>query len=155
MSSSWDFSIPLTSRSSSEWSDWQKWAATGFSVYFVRMSKWCPFIRMCRAFSVSPTYCRPHLLHEIRYTRFLDLHVISVLMLYSLPVLMLLKLLHVQTSISVQHLHRLLLHGVLQLLVGGAGVVTLARTSRSLFARLLQYYQRGVGTSLPESLSGV
>ncbi len=132
MSSSWIFSIPLTSRSSREWSSWQKWAATGFSTFFVRMSERCPFIRTCWAFSVSPTYCSPHL-HEIRYTRFLDLHVKCVLMLCCLPVLLLLKLLHV--SISAEHLQRLLLHGALPVLVGGAGVVTLARTSRSLRLR--------------------
>ncbi len=127
MLSSWIFSIPLTSRSSREWSSWQKWAATGFSTFFVRISERCPFIRTCRASSVSPTYCSPHLLHEIRYTRFLDLHVICILMLYCLPVLLLLKLLHV--SISAQHLQRLLLHGALPVLVGGASVDSFWRKS--------------------------
>ena len=51
-------------------------------------------------------------------------------MLYFLPVLLLEKVL--QIASSMQHLQHLLLHGVLPVLVGGVGVVTLARTSRSL-----------------------
>ena len=61
----WIFSIPLTSRSSMVWSGWQKWAATSLSIFLVLMSEQCPFILMCRAFSVSPTYCSPHFSHFI------------------------------------------------------------------------------------------
>ena len=60
------FSIPLTCRSSTMWSSWQKWAATGFSVFFVLMSEQCPFILMWRVFSISPTYCRPHFVHDMQ-----------------------------------------------------------------------------------------
>ena len=72
----------------------------------------------------------PHLLHEIRYTKFLVLQVISVLMLYCLPVVLLLNLLHV--TISWQHLQQLLLHLVFMAFVGGAGGFSFARTSKSL-----------------------
>ena len=39
------------------------------------MLEWCSFIYTWRAFSISTVYCSPHLLHEIRYTRFLVLQV--------------------------------------------------------------------------------
>ena len=48
------------------WSGWKMWAATGFSVFLVLMSERCLFILMCRVFSVSLTYCRPHFLHDMR-----------------------------------------------------------------------------------------
>ena len=41
----------------------------------ILMLKWCSFIHTWRAFSISTVYCSPHLLHEIRYTRFLVLQV--------------------------------------------------------------------------------
>ena len=70
-----------------------------------------------------------------------------VFMLYCLPVLLLLKLLH--DTISVQHLQRLVLHGVLPVLVGGAGLVSLARTSRSLrFFGRLNAIRGGLGMAL-------
>ncbi|CAI8028481.1 hypothetical protein GBAR_LOCUS16240, partial [Geodia barretti] len=67
----WIFSIPLTCTSFVWLSGWQKCAATGLSVFLVRISERCPFILMCRGCYVSPTYCRLHLLHVIRYTRLL------------------------------------------------------------------------------------
>ena len=85
--------------------------------FLVLISKRCPFIRACRAFSVSPTYCRPHFLHVIRYTRLLVLHVLLLLMLYCLPVIWLLNVLHI--AVSWQHLHHLLLHLLLSVSVGG------------------------------------
>ena len=45
------------------WSSWQKWAATGFSAFVVHMSERCSLIFTCRVFSISPTYCRLHILH--------------------------------------------------------------------------------------------
>ena len=85
------------------------------------LSERCPLIRACRACSVSPTYmyCSPHFLHEITYIRFLDRHGISVLMLYFLPVLLLVK--KMQVTNSTHHLQRLLLHRALPVLVVGAG----------------------------------
>ena len=75
------------------WSGWQKWAATGFSVFLVLMSERCPFILACRAFSVSPTYCRPHFFHVIRFSSCMT--VLLLLMLYCLPVILLLDVLHI------------------------------------------------------------
>ena len=51
-------------------------------------------------------------------------------MLYCLPVVLLLNLLHV--TIPWQHLHWLLLHLVFMAFVGGAGGFSFARTSESL-----------------------
>ena len=98
----WIFSMPLTSTSFVWWSRWQKWAATGLSVFFGLDIWTCSFILMCRGCFVSPTYCRLHLLHVIRYTRLLDLHGISLLILYVLPVVVLENVL--QVTISAQHL---------------------------------------------------
>jgi len=68
-------------------------------------------------------------------------------MLYCRPVFLLLKVLH--DLISLQHLHRRLLQGVLPVLVGGAGVDTLARTSRFLRLRgRLNDTRGGVGDGL-------
>ena len=139
--------IPLTSRSFTKWSDWQKCAATGFSVFLVLMLKQWPFIRTWRAFSVSPTYCSQHLLHEIRCTRFLLLQVISALM-YCLPVVLLLNLLHV--TISWQHLHQLLLHLVFMAFVGGAGGFSFARTIKSLIGASLSKSHTS-GTALQDA----
>ena len=111
------------------------------------MSERCPFILKCSACSVSPTYCSPHLQHEIRYTKFLVFHVICVLILYCCPVLLLLKLL--QVVISAQHLQRLLLQAALPVLVGGGEVSTLAWTSMSLKLRgRLNDIRGGLGIAL-------
>ena len=77
------------------WSGWQKWAATGFSVFLVLMSERCPFILACRAFSVSPTYCTPQLLACYKIDQIFVLYVLLLLMLYCLPVILLLNVLHV------------------------------------------------------------
>ena len=87
------FSIPITFRSSREWSGWLKCVATGLSSFFVVMSDRWPFILMCRAFSVSPTYCMLHLSQLIRYTMFFVLHVNWFLMVYLLPMVLLVKVL--------------------------------------------------------------
>lgn len=50
--------------------DGLKWAATGLSVFLVRMSERCLFIQTCSGCCVFPTYSRPHFLQEIRYTKF-------------------------------------------------------------------------------------
>ena len=65
-----------------------------------------------------------------RYTRFLVLQLISALMLYCLPVVLFLNLLHV--IISLQHLHQLLLHLVFMALVRGAGGFCFAQKSKPL-----------------------
>ena len=75
---------------------------------------------MCRAFSVSPTYCMLHLLQLIMYTMFFVLHVNWPLMVYFLPVVLLVK--ELVQFISWQVLHRLLPHGALSPGVGGGGL---------------------------------
>ena len=71
--------------------------------------------------NVESVLCFPYILQSTspagNQTRFLDLHVIGALMLYCRPVFLLLKMLHM--LISLQHLHRRLLQGVLPVLVGG------------------------------------
>ena len=81
-----------------------------FSSFFVVMSDRWPFILICRAFSVSSTYCMLHLSQLIMYT----------MMVYLLPVVLLVKVLVL--FISSQVLHRLLLQGALSPGVGGVGV---------------------------------
>ena len=53
--------------SSREWPTELKCLATGFSRRRFLMSYRWPFIRMWRAFSVSPTYWIAHVLHSITY----------------------------------------------------------------------------------------
>ena len=81
---------------------------------------------MWRAFSVSPTYCIPHLQQLIKYTKFFVLHVKLYFTLYLLPVVLLEKV--SAQLISWQVLHLLQLHGTLPEVVGGAGRCTAART---------------------------
>ena len=63
-----------------------KWAATGFSILLVLTSDLWPLRQMCKALSVSPTYCLLHIPHSIRYTRFLILQVAAVRILNDCPV---------------------------------------------------------------------
>ena len=123
------FSIPITLRSSWEWFGWLKCAATGLSAsFFVVMSDRWPFILICRAFSVSPTYCMLHLSQLIMYTMFFVLHVNWFLMVYLLPVVLLVKVL--VRFISWQVLRRLLPHGALSPGLGGVAVFTSRRSRR-------------------------
>ena len=78
-----------------------KWAATGFSIYLVLMSDLLPLRWMCKAFSVSPTYCLLHFLHLIRYTRFLVLQVADVRTLYEWLVTVLWNVSNVAWAISI------------------------------------------------------
>ena len=80
------WSITITARSVEEWPGLLKWAATGLSMFLRFMSERWLFSLSFSACSVSPTYCRPHRLHWIRYTTSFDLQVAAVRRVYVLPV---------------------------------------------------------------------
>ena len=63
-----------------------KSAATGFSIFLVLKLDLWPLRWMCKAFSVSSTYCLLLILHSISYTRFLVLQVAAVHTLDDWPV---------------------------------------------------------------------
>ena len=110
------WSITITARSVEEWPGLLKWAATGLSMFLHFMSERWLFSLSFSACSVSPTYCRPHRLHWIRYTTSFDLQVAAVRRVYVLPVQWL-----VNMSVVIragQVLHRDRPQGVLR---GGGG----------------------------------
>ena len=89
------------------------------------MSERWLFCLSFNACSVSPTYCRPHLLHWIKYTTSLDLQVAAVRRVYVFPVQWLLNVSVVMRAEQVlQHDHP---HGVLP----GGWVVRGARSART------------------------
>ena len=120
----------MTRRSFNEWSGWLKWAATGLSSFRVLISDLWPFIVMWRGFSVSPTYCSPHLLHWIKQTKFFVLHVNENLVLCLIPVLWLVKLSFL--ILMLQVLQRVLKQGLLPVCVGVLSFFSLASMSKSL-----------------------
>ena len=82
----WSWSTTTTLKSLRVWPSEQKWAATGFSLVFFRMSDRWLFMRSCSACSVSPTYCFPQRLQAMTYTRSEDLHVAETWSLMTSPV---------------------------------------------------------------------
>ena len=103
-----------------------KWAATGLSMFLCFMSERWLFSLAFSACSVSPTYCRPHCLHWIRYTTSFDLQVAADRRVHVLPVQWLVNLSVVIRAGQV--LHRDRPQGVLP---GGGWVAQGARSART------------------------